>query len=41
MSDSKKLSVVPVVLAGGIGSRLWPLSRTKKNRNNFVRSLKG
>lgn len=30
MSEKSKLSIVPVVLAGGIGSRLWPVSRTKK-----------
>lgn len=26
----KAISIVPVILAGGVGSRLWPLSRTKK-----------
>ena len=28
MSEDSKLRIVPVILAGGVGSRLWPVSRT-------------
>ena len=27
MKDQKKIEITPVFLAGGLGSRLWPLSR--------------
>ena len=29
MSENSELSILPVVLAGGVGSRLWPLSRAQ------------
>ncbi|WP_417529237.1 sugar phosphate nucleotidyltransferase [Marinomonas shanghaiensis] len=27
MGDGSVLKIIPVILSGGIGSRLWPLSR--------------
>ena len=27
-TSTKKLNIVPIILSGGVGTRLWPLSRT-------------
>jgi mannose-1-phosphate guanylyltransferase len=35
---SKKINVLPVILCGGSGSRLWPLSRTSFPKQFLVQT---
>ena len=35
MSSEKIKKIIPVILAGGTGSRLWPLSRENKPKQFF------
>ena len=36
MSVKTNKKIVPIILAGGTGSRLWPLSRKSFPENNFL-----